>query len=419
MKKVVSSSTIEGTVNAPASKSVMIRAVAASLLASGVSRIANPSFCDDGLVALRIAETLGAEIDKSDSAVTVSGNGDLRQKRIKGNILDCGESGLCMRMFAPIAGLLEQEITLEAGGSLRSRPMTMVQELAQLGVICATNGGFAPITVKGRMGAGRVHISGSESSQFLTGLLMALPLCPGGSAVTVPDLKSRPYVELTVDVMRRFGVAVRHDEGLTDFHIKGIGHYSAQDITVEGDWSGAAFLLVAGALAGSITVNGLNADSRQADKAVTEALIRAGSRMKVVGDSVSVSNDKLEAFDFDASNCPDLFPALAVLAGACAGKSVIYGADRLKYKESDRASALASELAKLGIRIDVCENRMEITGGAYHGATIDSHNDHRIAMACTVAALRGKGEVVIENAECVSKSYPSFFEDLDSVRVKR
>jgi 3-phosphoshikimate 1-carboxyvinyltransferase len=418
MKKVVNSSTIEGTIGAPASKSVMIRAVAASLLASGTSRIVNPSLCSDALAAMSVVGTLGAEVSRSDGTVTIKGNGDLRQRSIARNTLDCGESGLCMRLFAPIAGLLEEEITLEASGSLRSRPMRMVEELAQVGVGCVTKGGFAPIRVKGKMRAGSVRIGGSESSQFLTGLLMALPLCRGESVIEVSSLKSKPYVELTIDVMKRFGVTVLHDDDLTEFQIKGVEHYRAQDITIEGDWSGAAFLLVAGALAGSIRVNGLSADSRQADKVVIEALISAGAHVAVNGDSVSVKKERLRAFEFDASDCPDLFPALAVLAGGCAGKSVIYGADRLKHKESDRALALASEFSKLGVRIDLFEDRMEITGGAYRGGTVDSHHDHRIAMACAVAALTGNEEVIIENAESVSKSYPSFFEVLDSVRVR-
>jgi 3-phosphoshikimate 1-carboxyvinyltransferase len=419
MKKVVNSSIIEGVVVAPASKSVMIRAVAASLLAAGVSRITNPTFCSDALAAMDIADRLGADIDRSEGSVTIRGNGDLRQRGIKGKVLDCGESGLCMRMFAPIAGLLEEEITLTATGSLLSRPMGMVGELKGLGVDCATEGGFPPIRVKGKLKAGKAHIGGSESSQFVTGLLMALPLCRGESVIKVSDLKSKPYVELTIDVMKRFGVAILHDGDLTEFHAKGVEHYRAQDITIEGDWSGAAFFLVAGALAGSIKVNGLSAGSRQADKAVIEPLIKAGAHVAVNGDSVSVTKDRLRAFEFDASDCPDLFPALTVLAGGCEGKSVIYGADRLKHKESDRAQALASEFFKLGIRIDVFGDRMEVFGGDYLSGTVDSHNDHRIAMACAVAALKGKGEVTIVNPECVSKSYPSFFDDLDSVRVKR
>ena len=418
MKKVVNSSTIEGTVAAPASKSVMIRAVAASLLASGSSRIVNPSFCSDALAAMSIIGALGAGVSKSDGVVMINGNGDLKQRAIVRNNLDCGESGLCMRMFTPIAGLLEEEITLTANGSLRSRPMRMVEELAQVGVSCVTNGGFAPVKVKGKMRAGNLHIGGSESSQFLTGLLMALPLCRGESVIEVESLKSKPYVELTIDVMKRFGVSVFHDDDLTEFQIKGVEHYRAQDMVVEGDWSGAAFFLVAGALAGSIGVKGLPHGSRQADRAILDALIRAGAHVAVNGDSVSVKREILRAFEFDASDCPDLFPALAVLAGGCAGKSVIFGADRLKHKESNRALVLASELSKLGIRIDLFEDRMEITGGAYQGGTVDSHHDHRIAMACAVAALRAKGEVVIEDAECVSKSYPEFFETLDSVRVK-
>jgi len=418
MVKQVNSSKIEGVLSAPASKSVMIRAVAASLLASGTSVITNPSYCNDSLVAMGIAGTLGAEIYAGKESVTIKGNGGLKERGIKGSILDCGESGLCMRMFAPIAGLLEEEVTLNATGSLLSRPMKMVEDLRGFGAGCTTNNSYAPIQVKGRIGSGRIHIDGSESSQFLTGLLMALPLCAGDSTIMVSELGSKPYVNLTIDIMKRFGVTVGHDEDLTEFHIKGNQHYKPHMYSIEGDWSGGTFLLVAGGLAGSITVRGLNMDSFQADKAVIEALHRAGAGVKINDDSITVVKNRLRSFYFDTRHCPDLVPPLVALSSHCKGISVIYGVKRLRYKESDRLKALASEFSKLGIKIRVFEDRMEIDGGMIRGGQVDSHNDHRIAMACAVVALGGGEAVLIENPGCVSKSYPSFFEDLDSIKVQ-
>ncbi len=418
MKKQISSSKIDGTINAPASKSVMIRAVAASLLASGTSGIINPSFCSDGLTALGIADSLGAEVHRGEGSVTIKGNGDLKERGIKSNVLDCGESGLCMRMFTPVAGLLEEEVVLEASGSLLNRPVEMVEALTGLGAICRTQAGFPPINVKGRISSGRININGAESSQFLTGLLMMLPLRAGDSLVAVTGLKSKPYVELTIDIMDRFGVTVLHNKDLSKFYIKGDQQYKPCAYVVEGDWSGAAFFLVAGALAGSVRVNGLNPYSYQADKAVINALIDAGAHVEVKDDYIFVAEGKLNTFEFDARHCPDLFPPLVVLASACVGKSVIHGVERLKHKESNRALALAEEFSRIGISINVFEDRMEVNGGNVRGGTVDSHNDHRIAMACAIAALRADGDVFIERPACVSKSYPSFFEDLNSVKVK-
>lgn len=418
MAKWVNSSQIDGEINAPASKSAMIRAVAAALLAQGASKIINPSFCSDGLTVLAIADTLGAEIERGKEGVTIKGNGGLKEKCIKGNTLDCAESGLCIRMFTPISGLLEEEITLNASCSLLKRPLKMVEALTALGVTCLTDRGFAPVQVRGRIGSGRISINGFESSQFLTGLLMTLPLCSGDSYITVTALKSKPYIELTIDIMRRFGVAVSHNNDLTEFHIKGDQHYKPCMCAIEGDWSGAAFFLVAGALAGSIKVKGLNPDSYQADKVVMEALIKAGAQVEMKNDYIFVAKDRLNAFEFDAGDCPDLFPPLVALGAGCADKSVIYGVERLKHKESNRGLALVEEFSKIGIKIRVFEDRMEIAGGNRRGGTVDSHNDHRIAMACAIAAFAGQGDVIVERPACVSKSFPSFFEDLDLVKVK-
>jgi 3-phosphoshikimate 1-carboxyvinyltransferase len=418
MKRRISSSKIEGTINTPASKSVMIRSVAAALLAQGTSEIVNPSFCNDGMTALAIADILGAEIHRGDSGISITGNECLREKDIKSNVIDCGESGLCMRMFASISGLIDEEIILEASGSLLQRPVKMVEALTGLGVTCRTEEGFPPIKIKGRITAGRINIDGTDSSQFLTGLLMTLPLCTGDSLITVIGLKSKPYVELTIDIMGRFGVTVMHDNDFREFYIKGDQQYKPCTCIIEGDWSGAAFFLVAGALAGSIKVKGLNPFSSQADKAVIQALIYAGAYVEVKDEYILVAKDKLNAFEFDARDCPDLFPPLVALGANCAGRSVIYGVERLKHKESNRALALVDEFFKLGIGIRVLEDRMEVNGGTVRGGIVDSHNDHRIAMACAIAGIAGKGDVVIERPECVSKSYPSFFEDLNSVKVK-
>ncbi|MEM2137625.1 MAG: 3-phosphoshikimate 1-carboxyvinyltransferase [Candidatus Anstonellaceae archaeon] len=407
-------SEIDGSVKAPASKSMMIRAVAAAALAEGKSTITNPSLCEDGLAAIACARELGARIAVREDCVTVEGG--IRMKR---GVLDCGESGLCIRMLAPIVAAIDGNFTLTGRGSLLKRQMGMMQQpLEELGAKCSTNNGMPPVKVQGQMRGEEIEIDCSQSSQFLTGLLMALPLCDKDSLVRVKNLKSKPYVKMTLELLREFEIAVTADWQLGEFAIKGGQHFKPADYEVEGDWSGAAFLLVAGAIAGKVEVRGLRNDSLQGDKAIVEALKKAGAKVKLSSDAVTVGSAPLSSFEFDATDCPDLFPPLAVLACNCKGTSRIWGAERLKGKESDRGAALASELGELGAEIAVRGDEMLVAGTRLRGGVkVDSHNDHRIAMACAVAALKCEGGVEIGNAECVSKSYPRFFHDLDSLRV--
>ena len=417
MMKLIHPSNVNGTLIAPSSKSVMIRAVASSVLANGVSHLANPSFCSDSLAALGIARTLGAKVQAGEGVVSIRGIEGFREDRITDGVIHCGESALCMRMFAPIAGLSRYRFFIEGSGSLCSRPMKMLETISNMGARCTTTGGYPPVIIRGPIRGGTVCIDGSESSQFLTGLLMAAPLCKNDSRIDVTDLKSKPYVLMTIDLLKRFGIAVDHDKDLTSFSIKGNQHYKAQGFAIEGDWSGAAFLLVAGAVAGSVRVEGLQTDSFQADKVILDGLTRAGASVEIKDKHIVVKRSELNAFEFDAEDCPDLVPPLAALAAHCTGKSVIYGIERLKHKESDRALTIASEFSKLGVRVELLPDRMEIYGARPAGACVDSHNDHRIAMACAVAALGGSGPVVIENPESVAKSYPGFFEGLDSLKA--
>ena len=415
--KAINSSQISGSIKAPASKSVMIRAAAASLLAAGTSHLLNPSFCADSLAALRIVETMGADVKSGKESVSIRGTGALATEGFKKNTISCGESGLCMRMFTPIAGLTRYKFIIEALGSLCSRPMETLETLSLMGATCVTNGGYPPVTIRGPMRGGAITIDGSRTSQFLTGLLMAAPLCQEDTSIEVIDLKSKPYVEMTIDLLKRFGITIDHDEDLRFFKIKGNQRYEAQTYPIEGDWSGAAFLLVAGAIAGCLWVKGLRADSFQADKTILEVLTRAGASVEITGDDILVKKTDLMAFEFDATECPDLVPPLVALAAHCRGKSVIHGIERLQHKESNRSAALASEFSRLSIKIELFNDRMEIYGGKPIGNLVDSHNDHRIAMACAVASLNGERPVVIENYQCVAKSYPDFFRDIHSVQV--
>ncbi len=415
--KSIRPSEINGGIYAPPSKSMTIRAIAAALLSEGTTEIINPSFCDDSQRAMGIAESLGAKIkiDREGSRIVVEGNPGL-----KGPILDkkleCGESGLCMRMFAPIVCLSQKEFTLTGQGPLLKRPMKMLEDLTLLGASCKTEKGFPPIVVKGPIRGGKITTDASVSSQLLTGLLFALPLCLYDSIIDVIDLKSMPYVRMTLSLLNAFGISITHNKAMNRFTVRGNQRYRPCIYRVEGDWSGAAFILVAGAIGGSVFVKGLDLDSPQADKAILEVLKNSGARVTIDNDSVIVERDRLCAFQFDATHCPDLFPPLVALASACEGKSIIYGSMRLRHKESNRSNALASEFAKLGIKVEQFSDRIEVTGGKVKGGSINPHNDHRIAMACAVAGIKGMDETKIEDCDCVSKSYPDFFSHLEMLK---
>ncbi|UCG28870.1 MAG: 3-phosphoshikimate 1-carboxyvinyltransferase [Bacteroidales bacterium] len=406
MNKTILPSEIRGEVRAPSSKSIMQRSIAAGLLAEGNTLITNPSFCDDALAALRIAGQLGAEVRVGDRDIAIRGGFNPREE-----LLDCGESGLGIRMFAAIASLHHSDLVLTGSGSLVNRPLSMIEKpLRELGVQCETNHGFIPVRIRGPLKGGMAPVDGSTSSQFLTGLLMALPLSGKDSLLTVNDLQSRPYIDLTIKVLRDFNVIVENHD-YKQFHVRGNQKYNPREYEVEGDWSGAAFLLVAGAIGGKIRVTGIRPDSTQADRHILDVLRLAGAGIVIDGQSVEVTNRKLDPFRFDATESPDLFPPLVALAAHCEGISVISGTNRLLSKESNRAEVLLKEFSGLGIRIKIENNDMIIQGGSVKSGTISSSNDHRIAMAAAITGIRAAGKIEIEGYECISKSYPDFFND--------
>ena len=407
----IAPSRIDGRIEAPPSKSLMIRASAAALLADSESRILAPSRCDDALAGLRIVRALGAEVSDRGPEIVICGGGPP-----SGDTLDCGESGLCMRMFTPVAALWNRPFLVTGRGSLMERPMSFLESaLRQAGAVLRTRDGFPPLSVLGPMRGGRIKIDGSHGSQLLTGLLTALPLCVEDSEVRVESLKSRPYAAMTRSLLARFGVVVESDPGFRVFRIAGSQRYLGTTLGIEGDWSAGAFLLAAGAAAGRVTVGNLDIHSDQADRKVLEALEAAGALVSAAGGSVTAGRSSLDGFDFDANDCPDLFPPLVALACVCRGRTRLDGAERLRHKESDRAEALLEGFLGLGARISLCGNRLEIEGGRLRGGVIDSRNDHRIAMAGAVAGLASEEGVSILGPDCVAKSYPGFFSDLETL----
>lgn len=414
MDKSVSAGSVKGIIAPPSSKSYAQRAIALALLAQGKSILRNIEFCKDTRSALSCIEALGAKVEVLDHN-TIAIEGGLRPQT---NTLQVGESGLATRLFTPIASLWHEAVTIQGEGTLLHRPMIMmIEPLRELGVEVRDGGGYLPIEVKGPIHGGEIEVDGSISSQFITGLLLSLPLAEDDTTLHVTSPVSTPYIDMTIDTARLYGIEIMQKEGdYTEFFIEGGQKYTPADISIEGDWSGASSMLVAGAIAGEVTVKNISTLSKQADTAIIRALERAGAGIIIEQDSITVSKRPLKAFTFDATNAPDLFPALAALAAAAEGVSTIIGTSRLRHKESDRAETLRQEYEKLGIEIDISEeNVMKIRGGKIKPAVVFSHGDHRIAMSLAVSALRCEGEVIIEQAESVEKSYPTFFEDLESI----
>lgn len=406
MKLRVRKSIIGGVISAPASKSCMQRAIASALLADGETIIINPSNCDDALSSLAMAECLGAKIRQEDDRIFIKG-GFVPAC----NELNCGESGLGLRMFSAIASLHSEPVKISGKGSILKRPVGISAEtMNNLGVELRLNNGFLPLEIKGPLKGGISFLDGSVSSQFLTGLLIASPVISNNTQLIVSNLKSRQYIDLTLDVIRRFGIEI-YNEDYTRFLIPGEQKYKAIEYEVEGDWSGAAFLLVMAAVYGKITVKNLSLMSTQPDRAIIEVLRRVGAKLDIKDNSVSVEHDKLESFDFDISECPDLAPPLVALAINCKGKSIIRGTERLRIKESDRASVLVREFSKLGVNINSDDNQIVIEGRSdIRSCELESHGDHRIAMALTLAGLGAEEGIIINSASSVKKSYPAFFD---------
>ncbi len=409
-QEIVGIKEASGVLQAPASKSFTQRALACALLAEGESIIVNASQCDDAVAALNIIQALGARVEKNEGNLIIQGGFSPTAEK-----LNCGESGFNIRFFTPIAGLSSSPLTLHGTGSLLKRPIGDLSALKHFGCSVETNG-FPPVTIRGPLNGGCVEIDASLSSQFLSGLLTALPLAQSDSTVVVRALNSKPYVQMTLEVVKKFGIEIQAREDLTEFHIPGNQKYAACEYTVEGDYSSAAFWMVAAAINGSVTLSGLKEKSLQADAVVVDLLRQAGAIVRQTNDSVSVeSSGSINAFSFNATDCPDLIPALSVLACFAQGECRIKGVTRLKAKESDRASALVSELSKMNARILVNQDELVIQPSKLQGALVDSHADHRIAMCLAIAGLNATGKTTIARSECVSKSYPKFFEDLNKL----
>jgi 3-phosphoshikimate 1-carboxyvinyltransferase len=420
MQVFLSPSFVTGTITAPASKSAMQRACAAALLKGGKTVLHNPGISADDEAALQIVQQLGADVQKEGDTIVIHSDGVVPIT----NEINCGESGLSSRMFTSIAALSKTEMAVTGSGSLTKRPFSFFTEvLPQLGVKCKSNDGYLPLQITGPLRPRSIEIDGSLSSQFLTGLLFSYAAAGATDAtITARNLNSKPYIDLTLQVMQDFGLPLpvnNHYESFS-FTAQSRNRPTSQpfNYAIEGDWSGGAFLLVAGAVAGDLVVKGLNVFSTQADKAVLQALMQSGASISIEESQIHVRKSSLKAFHFNATDCPDLFPPLVALAAYCNGKSVIEGVHRLTHKESNRALTLQEEFGKMGVEILLQEDLMIIEGGKkVKGAAVHSRHDHRIAMACAVAALGADESTTIDEAEAVNKSYPQFWQHLQRLNA--
>lgn len=410
---------LKGEVSAPSSKAYTHRILIAASLSKGTSKISNALDSDDTRATLGAIEAFGARTELRENCWTVHGQEELI---IPNSPIDCGESGSTLRFMIPIAALIQGSSKFFFKSSFDRRPIApLLESLKQLGVESTLHqknlGSFVKVYGGGIRG-GKTSIPGDISSQFISGLLFACPKAKEDTEISVTTmLESKGYVEMTMEVLAKHGIKATAAVGFTRLLIPSNQNYSPCNHTVPGDFSSAAFLLAAAAITSSrVTVKNLDYQTMQGDKEVLNLLQRMGSAVKVADKFVEIDGGQLTSVDIDAKDIPDLVPICTVLACYAKGTSRIYNAKRLRYKESDRLDALHTELKKMGADIIMGEDSLTIKGPyVMHGASVDPHNDHRIAMACAVAALGAKGETKIQDSECINKSYPHFFNDLRSL----
>lgn len=388
-------SILSGEITVPPSKSAAHRAMICSFLAGAGS--VGPITSSNDMRAMK--QVISALNSGSDT-------------------IDCIESGNTLRFMIPVAAALGRKCTFVGSGRLPERPITeYLRLLPEHGVECICENGKIPLSIKGKLTSGVFEIPGNISSQYITGLLFALPLLDGDSKIVITTkLESRPYVDMTIKILSDYGIAVEETE--YGYFVKGSQKYTVRDYTVESDWSQAAFFLVAGAICGDITLKGLDLTSTQGDKEIINVLKRFGADITTDGNTIRCKKSSLNGITVDVTDIPDTVPAIAVAAAYAKGTTVICGGERLRLKESDRITSVVSNLKKMGV--DACERQdgMVIVGGEPHGAMLDGYNDHRIAMAFSVAALCANGETQISDAQSVNKTYPDFYNDYNSLGGK-
>ena len=453
----------EDILGVPVSKSFAQRAIIAAALAEGTSHLKGYTPCGDNEAALQVARNLGAEITQEGSELTIKGisaqfgalenllseDGTLSEDASGNPVLHVGESGLLTRMLIPVMAQISQKpVSFTGEKTLLGRPLTGAKEIMEAFDATVTSESDPvriPLTVQGPLKSGRAEISGKHGSQLISGLLMALPFSEKNTSLIVHEPKSIPYMFITLEVLKKFGIKVGNEmlggrdflESNGDwslctemvFKVKGGQKYKAADIDLEGDWSAAANFLVAGAVFGQLELAGLDTTSLQADLSIMDILMDAGASLSQLdGDKGNITAQRapLKAFNVDASNCPDLFPIVSVLAAFCQGTSRIEGVGRLANKESDRAKAILEMLTQMGVDAEIQGDVLVVKGLSLvqrllenkllNGGNYTSYHDHRMVMALKVASFGADGPVNIDDEECVAKSFPQFHDTYAKIR---
>lgn len=404
-----------GTVNVPPSKSDVHRAIICAAMANGVSRISPVALSNDIKATIGCIKALGADAVLENNVLTVDGTNMYKNKTA---LLDCGESGSTLRFFIPIAAVGNINATFVGKGKLPQRPIGIFTEaLPKAGTVCKTEGGL-PLEIKGQLKSGIFEIPGNVSSQFITGLLLALPILEGDSEIVLTSpLESVGYIAITIRTMKQFGVNIDTTEN--GWHIKGGQTYKSCNYTTDGDWSQAAFFMVLGAIGGKVTVKGVAKDSTQGDKKCAEILARFGAKVTQLDNEVTVEKGELKAITIDASQIPDLVPVLSVCAAFAEGTTKIINAERLRIKECDRLKATAELLNNLGGKVKELSDGLEITGvSSLKGGNVNGYNDHRIVMSAAVCVARSDEDITATFAMSINKSYPDFYIDYNSIGGK-
>lgn len=413
MIKTVRRRFLSGSIRIPPSKSDSQRSLLAAALAKGRSRVTNVGTSNDERAMLEHIQFLGATIEPTEDGYFITGS----EQFPHAGTVNVGESGLGLRLMTPLCMVIGGEYTITGEGSILQRSQSFFEEfLSGRDISIISDNGYLPLQLNGKLTGTRYTIDGSRSSQFVSGLLMALPLADHDTKLKVKNLNSLPYVDMTLNTLRSFGISIHHTD-YKQFIIQGNQNYKIADYKVEGDWSSASYWLVAAAIGHRVLISGLDENSYQADRMILDAFREAECEIIRHRGMISVNGKYRQPFHFDATHCPDLFPALVTLAAFCNGVTAIKGVSRLEQKESNRGLVLQREFKKIGIDIELEDDVMLISGGTpLRSAEVDSHNDHRIAMCLAIAGSVIRGGVAIHNTDAVAKSYPDFWNDLESLK---
>ena len=404
----------KGNVKIPPSKSILHRAIICASLAEGKSVIRNVNFSEDIKATINAFKKLGVKIEKMDNALSINGIGNLLF--FGDEIIDCKESGSTLRFLIPIL-CKRKGITLSGKHSLLNRPLSIYEEIFKKEHVLM-NKKDDSIYVQGEIKAGVYKLPGNVSSQFISGLLFSLPLKTGDSKIEIiGNLESKKYVDLTVDVLKNFNINISKDNNV--YYIKGNQVYKPTNYIVEADYSQLAFFAVAGIINGNVKIRNLNKNTLQPDSIIIDLIKEMGGKILKERDSIRFVKSQTTGIKIDISQCPDIGPILSILGGVSYGETQIVNANRLRIKETDRLIATNEILSVLGVKTNIIEDSYTIQGvEKFQSCTVDSYNDHRMAMSSAIAALRADGPIIIERSEAINKSYPNFFEDLESLGIK-